>query len=66
MPFPAMSPQDALLQLGRPPAPPGQEFHGSEPRPPFPGHAPLPPHPMAAQHLMGLNSPAAQAALLSR
>ena len=30
----------------------------------FPG--PLPPHPMGAAHLMSLNNPAAQAALLSR
>jgi len=71
MPFPAMSPQDAMLRLSHPMPPAsdhynnspfGKESHGMDRG--FPG--PLPPHPMGAAHLMSLNNPAAQAALLSR
>jgi len=71
MPFPSMSPQDAMLRLNHPMPPSsehynsspfGKESHGMERS--FPG--PLPPHPMGAAHLMSLNNPAAQAALLSR
>jgi len=71
MPFPAMSPQDAMLRLNHP-MPPSSEHYGNSPfgkegpgmERGFPG--PLPPHPMGAAHLMSLNNPAAQAALLSR
>jgi len=71
MPFPAMSPQDAMLRLSHPMPPVsehynnspfGKENHGLDRG--FQGH--LPPHPMGAAHLMSLNNPAAQAALLSR
>lgn len=71
MPFPSMSPQDAMLRLSHPMPPAsehynnspfGKESHGMDRG--FPG--PLPPHPMGAAHLMSLNNPAAQAALLSR
>ena len=64
MPFPAMSPQDAMLRLSHPGS--GQSFN-TDPFNPFPkdgglerfGGPPHHPH-MGAAHLMSLNSPAAQ------
>jgi len=76
MPFPPMSPQDALLRLNHPmghPSP-GEPFRDSSfhkdagfDRPMFHGPLPPPMNPIGAAHFMALNNPAAaQAALLSR
>ena len=68
MPFPAMSPQDAMLRLSHPGS--SQSFN-TDPFNPFPkdgglerfGGPPHHPH-MGAAHLMSLNSPAAQVGIV--